>query len=52
MFDFNQAINVIEILDPLTVDGAAYFNWFFTLVVIWGMFCFGVNLLVRIIARS
>lgn len=53
MFDVNNiTFNVMEILDPSAYPGAEYFNWFFTLIVVFGLFCFGVNLLVRIISRS
>jgi hypothetical protein len=53
MFDLNGiTINVIQILNPEDYPGAEYFNWFFTLVVVWGMFCFGVKILVDIINRS
>lgn len=39
------------ILDPVSVTGAEYFNYFFTIVAMFGMVCFGINLLVRIISR-
>jgi len=53
MFDLNGiSINVVQILDPAAVDGAEYFNYFFTLILVFGMFCFGINLLVKIISRS
>jgi hypothetical protein len=53
MFDLDDiTIAVIEILDPVAVPGADYFNWFFTLVVVFAMFAFGVNILVRLISRS
>jgi len=53
MFELNGiTINAMQILDPATVTGAEYFNWFFTLITVFAMFCFGLNLLVRIISRS
>lgn len=53
MFDLNGVtISVIQILDPSAVDGAEYFNYFFTLVLVFGMVCFGINLLVKIVSRS
>jgi hypothetical protein len=53
MFDLNGiTINVLTILDPEAVTGAEYFNWFFTLIAVFGMLCFGINLLVKIISRS
>lgn len=53
MFNLNGiTVNVVEILDPLNVPGAEYFNYFFTLVLLFGMLSFGINILVRIISRS
>lgn len=52
MFNLNQTFNVLEILDPLTVTGADYFNWFFTLIMIWALVCFGVKALVRLLTRT
>ncbi|EMS77190.1 hypothetical protein Dpo_22c00090 [Desulfotignum phosphitoxidans DSM 13687] len=52
MFDLSQTFNVLEILDPATVTGAEYFNWFFTLLMIWGLFCFTIKALVRLLTRS
>jgi len=53
MFDVNGVtINVIEILDPLSYPGAEYFNWFFTLITVFALLCFGIQMLVRLISRS
>lgn len=53
MFDLNGiSINTIQIIDPASYPGAEYFNWFFTLVLVWGFFCFGVKILCDIINRS
>lgn len=53
MFDLNGiTFNVMQILDPVTYPGAEYFNFFFSLIAIWALFCFGLNVLVRIISRS
>ena len=53
MFELNGiTINTMQILDPATVTGAEYFNWFFTLIVVWALFCFGLQILVRLITRS
>jgi hypothetical protein len=53
MFDLTgQTINVLQILDPLTYPGAEYFNWFFTLVLIFGLVSFGIKMLIRVLTRS
>lgn len=53
MFDLNGlTITVVEILDPVQYPGADLFNWFFTLLIVWGLFCFGIKTLVRILTRS
>jgi hypothetical protein len=53
MFDFTGlTINTVQILDPVSYPGAEYFNFFFTLVMIFGMMAFGFKLLIRIITRS
>lgn len=52
MFDLNQTFNVLEILDPVAYPGAEYFNWFFTLIMVFGLFCFGVKALVRLLTRT
>lgn len=39
-------------IQVLTSEGAAAFNYFFTVVFIIGMLGFGVGLLVRMITRS
>ena len=53
MFDLDDiTINVLEIIDPVAVTGGAYFNYFFTLIVVFAMFSFGLNILVRLLTRS
>lgn len=53
MFDLNGlTINAVQILDPLSYPGADYFNFFFTLIMIFGLLAFGFKLLIRIITRS
>jgi len=53
MFDLDDiTINTIQILDPVAVTGAEYFNYFFTIIVVFAMFSFGLNVLVRLISRS
>lgn len=53
MFNLNGiTVNTVQILDPAVVDGAEYFNYFFTVILVFGMVCFGINLLVKIISRS
>lgn len=53
MFDLNGlSINTLQILDPSAYPGAEYFNWFFTLVLVWGLFCFGIKILCDLINRS
>jgi len=53
MFELDDiAINTIQILDPVAITGAEYFNYFFTIIVIFAMFSFGLNVLVRIMTRS
>jgi hypothetical protein len=47
-----ETVLVMQILDPATVTGAEYFNWFFTLVMVFGLIAFGLNVMVRLIARS
>lgn len=53
MWDLNNlSVNVIEILDPVSVTGAEYFNFFFTIIAVFAMVCFGINVLIRLISRS
>lgn len=53
MFDLNGiTVNTIELLDPLVVTGAEYFNYFFTMIAMVALVCFGINALVRIVTRS
>jgi hypothetical protein len=53
MFDLdNVTINVLEILDPEAITGAEYFNWFFTLILVFGLVCFGIKVLFDLINRS
>lgn len=42
-----MVVPVIEI-----ITGADAFNYFFSVVLFFGLFAFGVNLLVRILTRS
>lgn len=52
MFDFNGiTINPVQIIDA-SVTGADAFNYFFTMVLIFGLFSWGVGLLASIISRS
>lgn len=46
-----QTYNIIEFM-PATIDGADVFNYFFTLMVVVGLFAFGIKVLVRIVSRS
>ena len=53
MFNLNGlTINTVQILDPLAYPGAEYFNFFFTLVMIFGLMAFGFKILIRILTRS
>lgn len=52
MFDFTGGVNVLPILDPIAYPGAEYFNWFFTLVLVFGLISFGIKALVRVLTRS
>jgi hypothetical protein len=59
MFDLSQTFNVLEIITPYDavtapdgVLGGEYFNYFFTISIIWGLFCFGVKALVRLMTRT
>lgn len=36
----------------MTGDGSDVFNWFFTIIMVWGLFCWGVGLLCKIVSRS
>lgn len=47
-----STFDVVQILDPANYPGAEYFNWFFTLIMIWGLFCFGLKVLCDLINRS
>jgi flagellar biogenesis protein FliO len=52
MFNLNGiTIAALQVM-PSGQTGADYFNYFFTLIVVFGLFSFGINLLVKIISRS
>jgi len=46
------SIKTMQILNPANVPGAEYFNYFFTIIAVFAMIAFGINILVRIISRS
>lgn len=53
MFELDGvSVNTIQLLDPTLITGAEYFNYFFTMIAMVALVCFGINAMVRIITRS
>ena len=53
MFEIDDiTFNVMELLDPVQVPGADYFNWFFTVIAIFALLCVSIQILIRIVSRS
>jgi len=54
IFGQRKGAEVIEyqVVEILTGEGSQMFNYFFTLVLAWGVFSFGVGMLFKIINRS
>jgi len=48
----NVKILTIEILDPEVITGAEFFNYFFTLVIVFGLVAFCLQILFRVVSRS
>ena len=51
MFPWSGEITV-NVIPIMSGEGSEYFNYFFTIMIVFGLICFGFKILIRLVSRS